>query len=100
MNQILDELYTSQLGDESVVLEFVFANDLDAIDSAAVHVAPINGNDPAAGAMLVGSPQVSGTSVLQRVKPGINAINYALTCRAVHGADARVLRAVLPVRAA
>lgn len=100
MSQILGDLYTSPLGDESVVIEFVFAGELEAIDTAAVHISPINGVDAAAGSMLVGSPQVSGSSVLQRVQPGVDALNYAITCRAVRGADARVRRAVLPVRSA
>lgn len=100
MSQILDEIYTSTMGDESVVVEFVYQGELDAIDTAAVSVTAVNGADPAAASMLDGSPQVSGTSVLQRVRPGVAGINYKLSCRAVHGADARIRRALLPVREA
>lgn len=36
--------------------------------------------DPAASSMLTGSPQVSGTNVLQRVSGGIAGATYKLRC--------------------
>ena len=36
--------------------------------------------DPSASAMLSGSPQISGTSVLQRITGGISGATYKLRC--------------------
>lgn len=98
MTQILNEMMASMLGDESVAVEFVFAGELAAIDSALVAVTPVNGADPAAASMLVGSPQITGSSVFQRVQPGVPGLNYQLVCRAVRGDDSRIRHALLPVR--
>lgn len=97
---ILDEIYTSSLGGESVLVEFVFAGEIDAIDTATLAVTPVNGIDPAAASMLDGSPQYMGSSVYQRIRPGVPGLNYRLVCRAVRGADIRIRHALLPVRAA
>lgn len=98
MTQILAELFSSAIGGESVAVEFDFAGELPAIDSTLVAVTPVNGVDPGAANMLDGSPQIAGSSVFQRVRPGIPGLNYQLVCRAVRGADARIRHALLPVR--
>lgn len=84
---------------ESVVVEFAFDGELAAIDSAVVSIAVIDGADPAAAAMLTGALQIQGTNVLQRISVGVDQVNYELRCVATHGADVRVNRAILPVRA-
>lgn len=86
--------------DESVVVEFSFAGELAAPASALVLVIPINGADPGAAGMLLGTVQISGSSVFQRVKPALAGINYKLRCVATQGDDVRVRVGVLPVRAA
>lgn len=85
---------------ESVVIEFDYTGELTTIDSAAVSVTPINGDDPASASMLDGVPQISGAAVLQRVKLGVDKLNYKLRCEATTGSDIRVRAAVLPVRSA
>ena len=36
--------------------------------------------DPSASAMLTGSPQVNGTSILQRISGGVSGATYKLRC--------------------
>lgn len=81
---------------ENPVIEFVFAGELTSIDSATVSISPVG------AALLDGAPQISGTSVLQRIKHGVAAdrINYTLRCEAIGGVDRRVRAATLPVRGA
>lgn len=85
---------------ENVAVEFVFAGELSAIDSAAVSIAVVNGTDADVAAMLDGALQISGTSVFQRVANGVDDVNYKLRCEAAHGADKRVRAGILPVRTA
>lgn len=85
---------------ESVVVEFDFYGELTAPTIATLSVTPINGADPAAASMLDGSYQISGASVLQRIKLGVDKLNYKLRCEAAQGGDVRVRAAILPVRQA
>lgn len=85
---------------ESVVVEFDFSGELTAPDSAVVTVTPVNGADPAAASMLIGTAQISGSSVFQRVKPNLAGLNYKLRCVATQGDDIRVRAGILPVRVA
>lgn len=98
MMTTLDELYTTSMGNESVVVEFAFAGELTVITAATVAISPINGVDTGAAAMLDGLPQVRGTSVYQRVRPGIAGLNYQIVCRATQGETAIIRQAILPVR--
>lgn len=83
---------------ESVVVEFDFTGELVSIDSATVVVTPVNGTDAGASAMLEGALQIIGSSVYQRVRNGVDKLNYKLRCEAVSGSDKRVRAGVLPVR--
>ena len=85
---------------ESVVVEFAFDGELVAIDSAVVAVTLVAGIDATPAALIVGLPQIQGTSVLQRISGGVVDANYRLLCTATRGADVRVRAGVLPVRAA
>lgn len=81
---------------ENPVVEFDFYGEMVSIDSAVVSITPVG------AALLDGAPQISGTSVLQRIKHGVAAdkTNYTLRCEAIGGADRRVRAATLPVRTA
>ncbi len=94
MTQILEETDP----DENPIVEFDFTGELTAPESAVISVTPINGDDPDAASMLVGSAQFSGASVFQRVKPNLSGINYKLRCKATQGDEVRVRAAILPVR--
>jgi hypothetical protein len=82
---------------ENPVLEFDFSSDLTAIDGlVTVSISPTG------AALLDGAHQISGTSVLQRIKHGETSpgINYTVRCEALGGLDRRVRAATLPVRTA
>ncbi len=86
---------------ESVVVEFDFSVELDAVDDAAAAVSVDSGGaDAAVAAMLVGAPQISGASVYQRVSAGVAGVNYKLRCVATRGDAVIVRAAILPVRVA
>lgn len=84
--------------EESIVAEFYFGGELAAIDAATVVVTPVSGADPAAASMLIGMPQITGTSVFQRIASGLDKMNYRTRCIATQGQDVRVRSALLPVR--
>lgn len=83
---------------ESIVLEFNFAGELSAVDSATVAISVNAGRDGGASTMPQGAPQIAGTSVFQRVSLGVAAVDYSVRCVATRGADVRVRKDVLPVR--
>ena len=86
---------------ESVVVEFDFTDELSTIDSATVTVAVFGtGTDPDMAAMVDGAVQISGSSVLQRIKGGVSGLAYTLRCVAVGGSDIRVRADTMPVRVA
>lgn len=86
---------------ESIVIEFDFVEELAAIDSAVTAIA-IHGSgvDPDVASMLDGALQISGTSVLQRVRAGVPGVDYTLRCVATRGADVIVRADNMPVRSA
>lgn len=96
----LETLLTQKDPAESRLVEFDFAGDLTAPASAVVSVTAINGTDAASASMLDGSPVISGTLVSQRVKLGVDKLNYKLRCEATQGVDVAVRAAILPVRVA
>lgn len=86
---------------ESVVLEFDFSSEMSAIGSAVVSVAVHgSGTDAAVATIPDGAPQISGTSVLQRISNGVAGVDYKLRCQATSGSDVLVRADVMPVRAA
>jgi hypothetical protein len=48
--------------------------------------------------MLLGSPQVTGAVVTQRIQAGVNGCEYALECSADAGVERFTITALLPVR--
>lgn len=86
--------------EENPIVEFDFADELTAPESAVITVTPVNGSDPDAASMLVGTAQFAGASVYQRVKPNIAGLNYKLRCKATQGDDVRVRVGILPAREA
>lgn len=85
---------------ENPVVEFDFAGLLDAVDSAAVLVAVVQGADPTPGNILSGAHQIIGAKVYQRVNGGVSGTSYKLTCRGTGGVEQRVIVGVLPVQTA
>lgn len=84
---------------ESIVVEFDFSSEMTAVSSAVVSIA-IHGSgvDPAVASMLDGAPQISGTSVFQRVQLGVDGVNYCPKCVGINGSDKIVRARVLAVR--
>lgn len=84
---------------ESVVVKFDFASEMSVIDTATVAVAVQEGEDPDVATMLVGSPQITGTVVYQRVSGGVGGLRYRLRCVAGNNSGDIIVRAgVLPVK--
>ncbi len=79
---------------ENPVIEFDFAGELAAVDTAVVEVTP-GGPE-----LLDGVCQISGAGVYQRIKSEAMTagVNYRFRCKAAHGLDKRVRSAILPVR--
>lgn len=82
---------------ESVVIEFDFGSELDAVDSATVSITPLSA-DPNASQVLSGPPQLLGATVLQRVSGGLDRVNYKLVATATRGDDIRQMADILQVR--
>lgn len=85
---------------ENPIVEFDFEGELTAPESAVITVTPVNGADPDAASMLIGSAQFAGSSVYQRVQPNVAGLNYKLRCKATQGDDVRVRVGILPARTA
>lgn len=86
-----------------LVATFAYANELQAgesIASAAITCTVLSGTDPSPASMLVGSPQISGSNVLQNFSGGVDGVTYTLRCVATMSPTGRVLvrAATLPVR--
>lgn len=84
---------------ENIVLEFDFTGELTSISTATVSITAQDGSNTAA-TMLDGAPQITGAKVLQRIKNGVDQIDYKPRCVAISGADVRVRAATLPVKLA
>ncbi len=87
---------------EIITLTFDYASEIGA---AAISGTPVfalaieSGTDADYASMPNGSPQVSGSDVLQSVKLGANAVNYAVRMLATLDDGRKLLRAAtLPVR--
>jgi hypothetical protein len=86
--------------EEIKVLVFDFDGELEeseAIAVAAVASTTASGADASPELVLVGTPQVSGRQVLQRIKGRVETATYKLRARAVgDGGLAHVITALLP----
>lgn len=67
---------------EKYAIEFQYSSVLAAITSATVTVQLLAGTDANSDDLLDGAPQISGTSVYQRVKAGVSGCTYKLRCTA------------------
>lgn len=87
---------------ESVIVDFDFSSELDAIDSATVSISIMgDGVDPDVASMLDGTHQISGTHVCQRVHLGVDLVSYKTRCVASKTGGNTIARAkVLAVRTA
>lgn len=81
-----------------IVVEFDFSADAEAVTSPAVTVSVVEGADPDPSLILVGAPAVEGAVVRQRIRDGIDAVDYFFKCSASNGSDVLTIDAVLPVR--
>jgi len=81
-----------------ITVEFDFGPELTTVSSPSVTIAVFSGADPDVASMLIGSPVVSGAKVLQRIRAGLNGVDYALACVATSGTDTYTIGAILPVR--
>lgn len=85
---------------ESVVLEFDFSGELDAITGASVVVSVAAGIDPLAADVLDGAHQIAGRSVLQRFHGGVSGARYKFRAVATDGEDTIVRAGIAAVRTA
>ena len=67
---------------ERYAIEFQYSATMSAITSATVTVQILAGTDATPNDLLDGAPQISGTSVYQRVKAGVSGCTYKLRCTA------------------
>lgn len=81
-----------------VTIEFDFGPDIAAVSNPAVTIDVFAGADPDAGSMLVGAATVVGAKVLQRVRAGLDAVDYVLECFADVTGGRLSIDAILPVR--
>lgn len=56
------------------------------------------GDDVATAAMVIGSPQIYGSSVIQLIGGGIDGNDYLLRCRIDSGSERYINSAILPIR--
>ena len=85
---------------ERYAIEFQYSATMAAITSATVTVQLLAGTDATPDNLLDGAPQISGTSVYQRVKSGVSGCTYKLRCTATDsgaGNETYVLTASLGV---
>lgn len=86
---------------EIITIPFDFSSEIGAatISSVVVTITVANGTDANVAAMLNGAATISGSSALQSVTLGVNAVDYALRCLATLNNGQKILRAgTLPVR--
>lgn len=84
---------------EAFTLTFDFTRLTTGIDSASVSISVDSaGMDASPEAMLDGAAQIIGTTVLQRVRGGVDLANYFFAATAVSGLDIWSAEALLPVR--
>lgn len=102
MNTITNPGFSAKDTGETVILGFDFVN-LTSTPSAPVIAVTRHAGaaDASPGAIISGSPSISGTKVLQKVVAGVTGTDYLLRCT-VSAPDGSVyiLAGVLPVRTA
>lgn len=84
--------------DEERTVAFEFGPGLTTVSAPTISVSLFSGEDVDAATMLLGSPSVSGSSVLQRIRGRLDGVDYAIECRVTSGLDNYTIDAILPVR--
>lgn len=82
---------------EAYAVEFKFDRVLSVITGATVTVSLLAGTDASPSSLLNGTPQISGTSVYQRIQSGVAGCTYKLRCEATDGTETYVLTASIGV---
>ncbi len=73
----------SKVPTEVIPVVFDYSEITQTIDSiASIGIAVITGTDASSALMLVGSPVITGTSVVQLVRNGVVGVKYRLFCLA------------------
>jgi len=85
---------------EKFAVTFDFSAELAEITTATVAVELLDGDDSDPAALLLGTAQIAGLTVRQRVHDGADQCRYLLTATASDGAETYVLAAILPVKTA
>ena len=93
----MSTLLTEKDPAEKFAISFDFTALMASITTATVTVEVISGVDATPSTLLNGSPQISGTTVLQRVDDGVSGAVYRLRCLANNATESFVLVAALPV---
>lgn len=82
---------------ERFAVQFDFSAVLASITSCSIDLTVSAGVDPSPS-VLDGDAQISGKTVVQRVKSGLHKCSYKLKCTATDGIETYVLAQTLPVR--
>ena len=82
---------------EKFAVSFDFSAEMTTITSATITVQTLRGTDVSPQDVLDGAAQISGTTVLQRVKDGTHKATYKLRCEATDGTETWVITQALPV---
>jgi len=82
---------------ERFAVSFDFSSELAAITGATITVQTLRGTDVAPEDVLDGAAQISGTTVLQRIKDGVHKATYKFRCEATDGTEVWVVTQALPV---
>lgn len=92
--------FTSKSTGETVTLSFNFSRLVSAPLTPSVTVTRHAGPaDATPSSILHGSPQISGTKILQQVTDGVDGVDYLLVCSVdTVAGDHYELPAILPVR--
>lgn len=91
------EIWEAKDPAEEFAVEFDFSSELSAITSATVTVVTQRGTDEAPSDLLVGDPQIDGTTVRQRIQGGLHKCTYKFRCEATDGTEVWVITRGLPV---
>ena len=89
--------FDTKAPDEDVTARFRFGA-VGTPSAPVVEIEVLAGTDASPAAVLLGSPVIIGTDVLQRLSGGLNGVDYALRCLAYVGTDRYLIDAILPVR--
>jgi len=76
-------IFDAKIATIPVSVTFSFSFDLavgETLSSASVAATVYSGTDPAASAIVFGSPAISGGQVTQIIINGVEGVTYLLTC--------------------